>query len=147
MPFHPVILDPRARRDYVALVERIGFSWRTIGQRFRQTAGAVISVRRGEHPIPLEYVAWLDRVDQALARIPLPTETEPNPPVKPDPQTLDRLAEVITELYVMAEQMPSAPRQVRRTTLSAVVRAFGPDLSVRVRERASPGAAWLRDAF
>lgn len=146
MPFHPIILDPRARRDYVALVERIGFSWKVIGQRFRQTAGTVIGVRRGEHSIPLEYVAWLDRVDQALARIPLPTEAEPNPSVKPDPQTLDRLAEVITELYVMAEQMPSAPRQVRRSTLSAVVRAFAPELPTLIAKRAGH-AAWLQDAF
>lgn len=146
MPLHRVILDPRARRDYVALVERIGFSWKVIGQRFRQTAGAVIGCRRGEHPIPREYLEWLDRVDQAIARIPFPTEAEPSPPVQPDPQTLDRLAEVITELYVMAEQMPSAPRQVRRSTLSAVVRAFAPELPTLIAKRAGH-AAWVQDAF
>lgn len=146
MPLHRIRLGPQARRDYVKLVDRIGFSWKVIGERFGQSAGAVISCRRGEHPIPFEYIAWLDRVDQALQRIPLPTEAEPQPITQPDPQTLERLAEVITGLYVAAEQMPMAPRHVSRSTLSAVVRAFAPELPTLITERAGH-AAWVQDAF
>lgn len=146
MPLHRIRLDPQARRDYVKLVDRIGFSWKVIGERFSQSAGAVISARRGEHPIPLEYVHWLHQVNQAIARIPFPTEADPQPVNTPDPQTLDRLADVMVALYVAAEQMPSAPRQVRRSTLSAVCRAFAPELPTLVTERADH-AAWLQDAF
>lgn len=59
--------------EFSALIDRTGWSGRSIAKRFRLAHGTIGDMKTGRIPVQPTLAAYLERVAHAIERVPLPT--------------------------------------------------------------------------